>query len=138
MSPKRVIMLTLSGKYVVPKCVITLTLSGQEVAPECVAELNEMRRSLMEDYKISPELVTSCANEINTHCKDKITHRGGEMLHCLMALADNHKRKEGETISPECKRKVTVTLLHLMPLLIVHESVVIVHILVLIVLLLTR
>ena len=77
------------------------------MAPECVRELTDMRHSLLEDFKISPELVAACSDEISSKCKSHVQHRGGEVLHCLMDLAKG-RGKDGELISPECKAKVMI------------------------------
>ena len=47
--------------------------------------MKDMRKSLMSDYQISPEIVKDCANEIKEHCGK--LHRNGKTLHCLMKLA---------------------------------------------------
>ena len=70
--------------------------------PECVAELKELRRSLLEDYEISPEVAKSCQNEIQEQCREA-PHR--QMIHCLMDLARKSKlpRRSGKKrVSPEC------------------------------------
>ena len=41
---------------------------GKEVSGQCVAEMREIRREMMEDYSISPELVSNCGKEIDEHC----------------------------------------------------------------------
>ena len=77
------------------------------VSPKCVAELNDARRSLMEDYQINPEIVSNCANEISKQCNGMET--GGKTMHCLMELAqpkfqDKHPEKR---ISDMCQRAVS-------------------------------
>ena len=36
---------------------------GREVSGQCVAEIKEIRREMMEDYSISPELVANCCGQ---------------------------------------------------------------------------
>ncbi len=85
---------------------------GQPVSPECVAELEEMRRALMEDYKISPEIVSECSEEINKHCGGGL-QREGKTLHCLMDLARPRRMNgKGEyrmerDIGKSCQREVS-------------------------------
>ena len=78
------------------------------MAPECIGELKEMRRSLMEDYKVSPEVVRACAAEISGPCNDKTMLREGRVLHCLMDLARprNNKYHYPPAISSRCRREV--------------------------------
>ena len=59
---------------------------GREVSGQCVAEIKEIRREMMEDYSISPELVANCGQEIDEHCSDTKTQRQGQTIHCLMRL----------------------------------------------------
>ena len=82
---------------------------GSEVSPECVAELRDMRKSLMNDYKISPDIVADCATEIQNSCNGGL-QREGKTLHCLMDLARPNKGRQYErSISPECKASVSLT-----------------------------
>ena len=41
---------------------------GGEVHAECIGELKDVRQSLMEDFKISPDIVDKCESEISEHC----------------------------------------------------------------------
>ena len=54
------------------------------------------RQMLMEDYSISPELVSKCGNDITNNCKhlNKKGNNPGEVIHCLMNMAMNRKLKE--------------------------------------------
>ena len=49
---------------------------GSEVAPECQAELLDLRKQLMEDFSITPELVKGCETEITQHCDGGLHKRG--------------------------------------------------------------
>ena len=76
--------------------------------PDCVVELKEVRRSLMEDYQISPVLVRDCSKEIDVHCGGGL-HRDGKTIHCLMDLARPKKNQESRweiQISNKCVRAV--------------------------------
>ena len=71
-----------------------------------------MRRSLMEDYKISPKLVVACEDDIKAFCENGI-ERGGHTIHCLMEHAHPAKgmhrgaRVGGNTISKPCFAEVS-------------------------------
>ncbi len=81
--------------------------------PECVAELRVMRKSLLEDYKISPSVTAACDLEIRDQCGGGL-QREGKTLHCLMDLARPQKMRkdaaDGDTtktaIRNECKAEV--------------------------------
>lgn len=68
-----------------------------------------MRRSLMEDYQISPVLVRDCSNEIQKSCGGGL-HRDGRTIHCLMDLArprkDEQQQEWKRHISDKCARAV--------------------------------
>ena len=66
-----------------------------------------MRRSLMEDYMISPEIVQACEREIKEQCDGM--ERNGKTLHCLMDQARKRSsRLEGnEAMQPKCLRRVS-------------------------------
>lgn len=92
-------------------CLETVMKDGEEVRPECVAELQDMRRTLLEDYEVSPNLVAACSEEIQRECQRM--EKGGRTLHCLMDLA-RPKRKDGdanvERIGPQCKAELRALL----------------------------
>ena len=77
---------------------------GKEVSGQCVAEMREIRREMMEDYSISPELVSNCGKEIDEHCPDTKTqrHGGGGTIHCLMQLA-SQQRGENRVLGDKCE-----------------------------------
>ncbi|ELT94856.1 hypothetical protein CAPTEDRAFT_177499 [Capitella teleta] len=92
-------------------CLETVIKDGQEVRPECVAELNDMRRALLEDYEVSPNLVMACSVEIQTECEPM--EKGGRTLHCLMDLARTKRvngEKPKERISSQCKAELKALL----------------------------
>lgn len=75
--------------------------------PDCISELKEVRRSLMEDYQISPVLVRDCSNEIHKNCGGGL-HRDGRTIHCLMDMARPQKDEQQWKIliSDKCARAV--------------------------------
>lgn len=70
------------------------------VDPDCDAQLFAYRQFLMEDYSLSPDVVSMCKNEIRDYCDGGIT-KGGETLHCLMGLDSDPD--VDEDISDDCE-----------------------------------
>ncbi|XP_064639932.1 Golgi apparatus protein 1-like isoform X2 [Lineus longissimus] len=82
-------------------------MTGQ-IRVECVTEMRDYRKMLMEDYKISPGIVSYCHQEITENCNGGI-EREGKTLHCLMDLArPQHKgnRKFSPQLSDDCQREL--------------------------------
>lgn len=77
--------------------------SGSNLAPECTAEMVEHRKMLMDDYRLSPELMHDCANDIGTFCRG--VEAGGKTIHCLMEYSRPRKRKE-KRITVLCQRSL--------------------------------
>jgi len=61
--------------------------NDEEVSGMCMNEMREIRRELMEDYSITPEIVANCANEIETYCSATKGMKHGKTIHCLMKAA---------------------------------------------------
>ncbi|XP_013408738.1 Golgi apparatus protein 1 isoform X2 [Lingula anatina] len=78
---------------------------GKKVSAECQSEMNNWRRSLMEDYQLTPEVAKDCSTEVTQYC-DGGTERGGKTLHCLMDLARPRERQfdKQPRISEQCLR----------------------------------
>ena len=73
----------------------------------CVQEMIKVRQRLVEDYRINPDLMARCSNEIEVHCNG--LEPGGNTLHCLMKLARD--RKQQKRIRDECRSQVSVSIL---------------------------
>ena len=72
------VMNYVSGKLsIIILCLENAMHLGHDVAPECQAELLDLRKQLMEDFSITPELVSKCSTEITKEC-DGGLHRKGE------------------------------------------------------------
>jgi Golgi apparatus protein 1 len=82
-------------------CLEDAARDGKVLTAECVIELSSVRRNLVEDYLISPEIANSCSTEINQHCKG-VSRR--EIVHCLMDLA---RQRNQSVIQPSCKQQLT-------------------------------
>ncbi len=76
------------------------------IAPECTAEVKEIRRELMEDYKISPEIVHLCSDEIKDSCGADV-HKEGKTIHCLMKLKMDARGDDTKKMSDGCLRAVS-------------------------------
>ncbi|KAI5635405.1 cysteine rich repeat domain-containing protein [Phthorimaea operculella] len=76
-----------------------------QLSSDCLAEMTDHRKMLMEDYRLSPELMQNCANDITTLCRG--IEAGGKTIHCLMAHARPRKRKE-KKISMICQKSLEV------------------------------
>lgn len=82
------------------------------MASECLAEMRDMRRSLLEDYQITPSLVRACSSEIKDSCGGGL-QREGKTLHCLMDLARKTEKQEGpDFISVACRKQVRSAMYH--------------------------
>lgn len=67
------------------------------------------RRQLLEDYKLSPDLVVACRAELEQFCHSGQGgggEGGGRTLHCLMKHARSHKMKR--RVSDDCRFEVSV------------------------------
>ncbi|CAH0557545.1 unnamed protein product [Brassicogethes aeneus] len=73
-------------------CLENVVRNGSKILPDCEAELVDHRRMLMEDYRLSPEIVDGCKAEIAQSCKGFEVGGGGKTIHCLMQLAMNHNQ----------------------------------------------
>lgn len=83
-------------------CLENEVRNGSHIAPDCEVELMEHRKMLMEDYRLSPEIVGNCAKEITSFCSG--IEIGGRTIHCLM----DHVRIKNikKRIGPLCERVV--------------------------------
>lgn len=77
-------------------------MGGVEINGECMAEIKQHRRALMEDYRLTPELLAACSEEQKSYCAERGVN--GNTIHCLMALAQT--RKTERMISDRCRAGV--------------------------------
>lgn len=72
--------------------------------------MNEVRKQLLSDYKINPELIAHCENEIKS-CIPENTDKleEGQVMHCLMDMARMKKKKNSPDLklSAQCMRAVS-------------------------------
>ena len=76
---------------------------GHDVSGVCVNEMREIRREMMEDFNISPELVANCGTEIDEYCSDT-KQKQGQTIHCLMKLAT--EQTDHKKIGDKCERSL--------------------------------
>ncbi|RZF42176.1 hypothetical protein LSTR_LSTR004325 [Laodelphax striatellus] len=73
--------------------------NGSKVSHECQSEMMEHRKMLLEDYRLSPEIVSSCSNDIPQLCGGDLEL--GKTIHCLLEHS-RYKRKKGR-VSDSCQ-----------------------------------
>ncbi|CAK9798296.1 Golgi apparatus protein 1 [Anthophora plagiata] len=81
-------------------CLESAAKNGSKIDGDCQAEMFDHRKLLMEDYRLSPEIVDGCANDITTFCNS--LEVGGATIHCLMEHTRTKKRKS--RVSSRCER----------------------------------
>lgn len=83
-------------------CLEAANKNNSKLLPDCLAEIFDHRKMLMEDYKLSPEIIIDCADELNRFCQST---EGAETIHCLMEHSKARRKKEMR-VSVQCLRAV--------------------------------
>lgn len=86
-------------------CLENIAKNGTKLDADCEVELVEHRKMLMEDYRLSPEIVKDCSEEIKNYCRGFET--GGKTIHCLMDHARIAKNKK-IILKDTCQRAVSI------------------------------
>ncbi|KZC10387.1 Golgi apparatus protein 1, partial [Dufourea novaeangliae] len=81
-------------------CLESAVKNGSKIDGNCQAEMFDHRKLLMEDYRLSPEIVDGCANDITIFCNS--LEVGGATIHCLME--HTRPRKKKSRVSSRCQR----------------------------------
>ncbi|XP_066589109.1 Golgi apparatus protein 1 [Prorops nasuta] len=81
-------------------CLENAEKNGTKIDVDCQTEMFDHRKMLMEDYRLSPEIVDSCATDIKNFCN--MMEYDGKTIHCLMEHTRPRKRKS--RIAPKCQR----------------------------------
>lgn len=84
-------------------CLENYVHNGTKVSPSCEGEMIDQRKILMEDYRLSPEIVDGCSNDIARLCDKVVT---GRTIHCLMEHAKSRNKGDAK-ISVPCQRAVS-------------------------------
>lgn len=87
-------------------CLENMMKNGTKIDTDCETEMINHRRMLMEDYRLSPEIVNSCKNEISVLCK--VFETGGKTIHCLMEHALVKGGNSNTRINDQCLRAVSI------------------------------
>uniref|UniRef100_U5EST3 Putative golgi apparatus protein cysteine-rich fibroblast growth factor receptor n=1 Tax=Corethrella appendiculata TaxID=1370023 RepID=U5EST3_9DIPT len=82
-------------------CLESIQKNNTKILPECLAEMIDHRKMLMEDYQLSPEILTDCSDDISKFCSN--LEAGGKTIHCLMEYA-RPKRKKERRVNAQCLR----------------------------------
>lgn len=82
-------------------CLEAAHKNNTKVSPECQAEMVDHRRMLMEDYQLSPEILSGCADDITKFCDNLDSN--GKTIHCLMEHA-RPKKKKDRRVTTSCQR----------------------------------
>ena len=72
--------------------------------PECAAELKEVRRSLLEDYQISPVIEGRCETDVRSHCAGVVRR---DVIHCLMNVARHQMKAAAEAGPNDAYKQLT-------------------------------
>jgi Golgi apparatus protein 1 len=83
-------------------CLEAAHKNNTKLLPDCLAEIFDHRKMLMDDYKLSPEIIIDCNDELNRFCQET---EGAQTIHCLMEHAKPRRKKELR-VSPQCLRAV--------------------------------
>lgn len=83
-------------------CLEAAEKNNTKIQPDCLSEIFDHRKMLMEDYKLSPEIIIDCADELNRFCQST---EGSQTIHCLMEHAKARRKKELR-VSVQCLRAV--------------------------------
>lgn len=87
-------------------CLENMMKNGTKIDSECGVEMINHRRMLMEDYRLSPEIVNSCKSEISIFCQG--FEAGGKTIHCLMDHALVKGGSSDLRINDQCMRAVSI------------------------------
>lgn len=82
-------------------CLEAAHKNNTKISPDCLAEMNDHRKLLMEDYQLSPEILTGCADDIGKFCEN--IESGSKTIHCLMEHA-RPKKKKDRRVTATCQR----------------------------------
>lgn len=79
-------------------CLEGVMKNSSKISSECQAEMVDHRKMLMEDYRLSPEIMHDCAKDIVEFCSP--IEVGGKTIHCLM----EHARPKKKRVEAVCQR----------------------------------
>lgn len=75
---------------------------------KCQHEMATHRKMMMSEFRLSPEVVLTCGQEIDRYCSPKgDIEAEGRTLHCLMGLAQSRGEKK---IGPQCMQALSTVI----------------------------
>lgn len=83
-------------------CLEAAQKNNTKILPDCLAEIFDHRKMLMENYKMSPEIINDCTQDLKTFCQST---EGPETIHCLMEHS-RPRRKNEQRVSTQCQRAI--------------------------------
>lgn len=86
-------------------CLENAYRNGTNVTKECESEIFDRRTMLMHDYRLSPNIVEFCTDEIIELCNNGI-ERNGKTLQCLLKNSRITAIKD-EYFDPDCLEEVS-------------------------------
>ncbi|XP_078606747.1 Golgi apparatus protein 1-like isoform X10 [Branchiostoma floridae x Branchiostoma japonicum] len=81
-------------------CLENAIQKGRQVSGDCQGEMFDMRRQLMSDFQISPEIVLNCRGEIESLCSG--LQKEGRTIHCLMQNGMDDSKTGKNRLSKTC------------------------------------
>lgn len=87
-------------------CLENLMRNSSQIDSECSKEMIDHRRMLLDDYRLSPEIVNSCKNETQVYCNGY--EFGGRTIHCIMNQALIHSNSITPRLSNACLMAVSI------------------------------
>ncbi|CAH1270214.1 GLG1 [Branchiostoma lanceolatum] len=81
-------------------CLENAIQKGRQVSGDCQGEMFDMRRQLMSDFQISPEIVLNCRKEIEDLCSG--LQKEGRTIHCLMQNGMDDSKTAQNRLSKTC------------------------------------
>lgn len=87
-------------------CLEAAHKNNTKISQECLVEIFDHRKLLMENYQMSPEILSDCADDITKFCND-LEAGGVKTIHCLMENA-RPKRKRDRRVTARCQRGMPI------------------------------
>ncbi|KAM3176575.1 hypothetical protein ACTXT7_006240 [Hymenolepis weldensis] len=75
---------------------------AKRLSPSCLFEIKFIRKQLLEDYRLTPEILIHCQEPINKYCFNFMKQRGGSVLHCLLGVQRRFPSAVDPLVTPNC------------------------------------
>ncbi|KAE9535287.1 hypothetical protein AGLY_008020 [Aphis glycines] len=83
-------------------CLENAIHNGSKVSSDCQFELMEHRKLLLQNHHLSPEVVSTCSNDIEKYCRNNEVSR--RTIHCLMDHSKPSRQKN--RIDKACQKSL--------------------------------